>query len=239
MGEDDAADPAVDVFLDHVVGFAVTLGGMEIADVLHDLTTRLSDLLGLAGAGVLLAEGGREVFVTSDLEAVTRLEEVQERDQRGPCVEASHSGLVVTIEDLDTRSRLWPRYVEQAKLSGMRSVACVPMRVGDLSIGGVDLYSDVPRRWSGTDIRVGQAFTSLATSYVVNAARLSHQQRMSAQLQQALDSRIVIEQAKGIIAAARDISVNEAFAILRKHANDHHATLRATAEAVVRLGLRP
>jgi AmiR/NasT family two-component response regulator len=86
---------------------------------------------------------------------------------------------------------------------------------------------------------VARVFADIGASYVRTASALLEQRRTSEQLQAALDSRVIIEQAKGIVAAQRGISVDQAFAVLRKHANDRNLQLRLVAEAVVKLGLRP
>lgn len=229
-----------EALLDALAGLAATLAGCDdIVDALHDLTARLADLLGVTGVGVSLVEDGRLAFVTSDSDALGRLEEVQEREQRGPCVEAVRNGHAVAVADLAHTSYRWPAYIQQAAASGIRAVASVPMRTTATTVGSVELYDAQAHEWTATELRIAGVMADLATSYLVNATRLSRQQRMAEHLQRALDTRVVIEQAKGIVAAHRGVGVDTAFGILRRHANDHHATLHATAEAVVKLGLRP
>ena len=210
----------------------------EITDSLHDLVHHVVGVLGLAGAGISLVEDDELRFVTADDERVTSLERLEERDGSGPSFDASRSNDVVAIGDLRSARTRWAGYVDHALALGIESAAAIPLHAEGVC-GALTLYDEAPRTWGERELRVGRVLADVATGYVVNASRLSQQQRVIEQLTQALESRIVIEQAKGIIAAHRDISVDEAFRVLRKHANDHNAGLHPTAHAVVRLGLRP
>lgn len=229
-----------DMVMDTLAGFARTLAhGYEVTDVLHDLTDRIRTVLGITGAGVSLLRGDRLGFVTSDSEAMASLEKVQEEHQQGPCVDAARSGAVVSVADVALFAERWPVYAAHAAEVGVRAVAGIPMRLNGSTIGAVDLCDAAPRRWSDRELATARVFSDIATSYVINASQLDQQRRTAEQLHRALESRIVIEQAKGIISAHHRVSVDEAFQVLRKHSNDHHASLRATADAVVNLGLRP
>lgn len=199
----------------------------------------MSEVLDISGAGVSLVQDDRLRFATSDDERVAGLERLQEETQEGPCVDAVRTGEVVTVDDLSLGQPRWPVYEAHAREIGVAAVAGIPMHPDGASLGALDLYSDSPRSWSAGDLDRARVLADVATGYLVNASRADNERRLAEQLQAALDSRIVIEQAKGIISAHRDISIDEAFQRLRKHANDHNATLRATAEAVVELGLRP
>ncbi len=235
----DAREPGVQELVEALAAFARTLArGYEIADVLHDLTARAAAMLRIKGAGVSLLRGEVLEFITADSELFRDLEMVQEQHQQGPCIDAVSSGAVVTCADLDADDR-WPAYATRGRQIGVRAVAGVPMRIDGATIGAVDLYHDQPHEWSESELTLARILCDMATSYVVNASRLDQQRRTAEHLQRALDSRVVIEQAKGIIAAQRHVSVDDAWKILRKHANDHQATLHSTADAVVHLGLRP
>lgn len=124
--------------------------------------------------------------------------------------------------------------------AGIVAIAGIPMRCDNQSIGALDLYSTTPpRQWSGDDLESARILADMASSYVIHASELDRQRRLNEQLRAALDSRIVIEQAKGILAAERQITVDAAFGVLRRHARRHSATLRSVAEAVVNLDMRP
>lgn len=229
--------------LDALAAFTRTLTRpYAIGDVLHDLAERVSAVLALTGAGVTLVQNDHVQFVTAQLETIEELERTQEARQAGPCVEAVRTGQPVAITDLtadsDTSAR-WPEYADKAHTVGIRAVAGIPMVTDDGVIGAVNLYDAAPRQWSPEDLEVAQVLADMATGYLVHASALDQQRRTAEQLRQALDTRIVIEQAKGIIANAEGISVDAAFQRLRKHARDHNARIHDVAYAVVNLGLRP
>lgn len=113
------------------------------------------------------------------------------------------------------------------------------MMVDSRALGALNLYADQPRQWSDDDLAAARVLADMATSYIVNASELERAQRTAEQLQEALDSRIVIEQAKGILAADGRLEMDQAYQVLRRHARNHSASLRSVAEAVVNLGLRP
>lgn len=220
--------------------FARTLTrGFAISDVLNDLAGRVTAVLGIDGAGVSVQDSGRLHFVTALDERYAALERAQEAGQAGPCVDAWCSGQPVIVADLRETSYGWNGYAQAAREAGIVALASIPMRRDGQSIGALDLYSTTRREWSADDLRAARILADMATSYVVNASELNRQRRINEQLKEALDSRIVIEQAKGALAAERGISVDEAFEVLRRHARSHSANLRKVADAVVRLGLRP
>jgi len=112
------------------------------------------------------------------------------------------------------------------------------MRLADKIIGTRNLYSAGPREWSGEDIAVAGVLADAATSYVVNASMLQQQEQLSEQLQRALESRVVIEQAKEITAFKNAVTVDQAYRLIRRHARDNNASLRMVAEAIVAVGLQ-
>jgi AmiR/NasT family two-component response regulator len=115
----------------------------------------------------------------------------------------------------------------------------VPLRLQARSIGSLDVYDTGSRVWSPDELAAATVLADIAASYVAHASELDGAKRLNEQLQTALDSRVLIEQAKGILAGERKISVDDALEILRSHARSNRASLRAIAEAVVNLGMRP
>ena len=112
------------------------------------------------------------------------------------------------------------------------------MRLADQVIGALNLYAPEPRQWSDEDIAVAGVLADVATSYVVNASKLRQQEQLSEQLQEALNSRVVIEQAKGITAHQHGLTLDQAYQRMRSHAQGNNASVRAVAEAIVAVGLQ-
>ena len=133
----------------------------------------------------------------------------------------------------------WPAYRAEILAADVCAVLGVPMRIGARCVGSINVYDHRPREWLDGEVRVVQLLGDVATSHLVRTTELQQAQRLAEQLQSALDGRVVIEQAKGILAGERRISLNEALELLRRHARAHRASLRSIAHAVVDLGLRP
>lgn len=210
-----------------------------VTDALHDLVDDACEMLEVFGAGVSLARDDRLVFATAANQAIAALERVQEQTQDGPCVEAYRSGTSVVVTDLAAHPGRWPALAAAAAEAGLVAVAGIPMHLNGSHLGALNLYHDERRDWTDDDLEIAELLAHMGTAYVANAARLDQALHTAEQLQDALDSRIVIEQAKGILAGERSISVDEAFAILRSHARSNNVSLRAVADAVVHLRLRP
>jgi GAF domain-containing protein len=208
------------------------------AAALAELTRSVTAVLGLGGSGVTMAEEGQLQFVTAVSPDSKELERSQEDHQEGPCRDAYETGKVVRVTDVRQESARWPHYSATATRLGLAGVAGIPMRDGDEIIGALNIYSCEPREWSDADIAVAVALADVATSYVLNASKLHDQEQLSEQLQQALDSRVVIEQAKGITAHRKSVTVDHAYQLMRGHARNNHASLRMVAEAIVGVGLK-
>jgi GAF domain-containing protein len=216
--------------------FAATLtAGYGVGDVLHDLTWEMTEVLDLTGAGVTLVHDGKQRFVTAAVEAIARLERVQEDHQLGPCIDAVTSAQPMTVADLadsDT-GRRWPEYSSAARKAGVRAVAGIPMVADGSPVGAVNLYAKEPRIWPAEDLRVASVFANIATGYLVHASAVQQHQRTTEQLQQALSTRVIIEQAKGVVATQRETDVDEAFLLLRRYARDHNTRIHDVARAVI------
>ncbi len=215
------------------------VGTPTISGVLTDLAERATAVLGAAGAGVSVSESGRIRFAAASNERAASLERAQEAAQAGPCVDAWMTGKPVTDADVSGTEHGWGACQQAARDAGIVAVASVPMCHAGQCIGTLDLYSTARRDWSADDLAAAGLLADIATSYLVHAQELDRQGRVNEQLREALHSRIVIEQAKGVLAAERRISVDEAFEVLRRHARSHSVSLHSVAEAVVGLRLRP
>jgi GAF domain-containing protein len=221
--------------------FAVILPARyDVQEALSELTESVTAVLGLCGSWVTMADDGGLNFLT----AVSQVSAELERDHAQlhpfscPCRDAYSTGEVVRVTDVREQSTRWPEFSAFATRLSLAGVAAIPMRLADEIIGALNLYSPEPRDWSDEDIAVAGVLANVATSYVVNASKLRQQQQLTEQLQEALKSRIVIEQAKGITAQQRAISVSEAYQLMRGHARRNNASLRVVAEAIVAVGLQ-
>ena len=229
--------PNPDTLLESLERFAAALtSGYGIGDVLHNLTEEMAEVLNLTGAGVTLVHDGQQRFVTAAVEAIASLERVQENWQKGPCIDAVASAGPVAVSDIaaEDANERWPDYVVAAKTAGIQAVAGIPMLAEGEAIGAVNLYDSQPRNWSAEDLRLATIFASIATGYLAHASAARQQQRTAEQLQQALNTRLIIEQAKGVLATKRETTVDDAFNTLRKYARDHQARIHDVARAVVR-----
>jgi GAF domain-containing protein len=231
---------APEVLTHAVSGFARTLAcSLAVGEVLNDLAQQVTAVAGVAGAGVSVLESGQLRFMAASDERCAALGRAKEAGQAGPGVDACRTGKIVTVADLSGISRGWGAYQGAAQEAGIVAVASVPMRRDGESIGAVGLYSTTQQDWPAAELGAAVILANMATGYLVHARELDRQSRLIGQLSRALDSRIMIEQAKGVLAAERQIPVDEAFEVLRRHARSHSASLHSVAEAVVNLGLRP
>ena len=227
------------LFLQTLSRFAVVLPARyDLEAALSELTESVIAVLGLCGSGVSMAEDGRLRFVTAVSQASAELERSQQEQQAGPCRDAYQSGEVVRVKDVREESARWPEFSAIARRLSVAGVAGIPMQLDDQIIGALNLYFSEPREWSDVDIAVARVLADVATSYVVNASKLRQQEQLSEQLQEALESRIIIEQAKGITAYKNAVSIDAAFQLMRRHARNNNASLRLVAEAIVAVGLQ-
>ena len=212
------------LFLETLSRFAVVLPARyDLEAALSELTESVTQVLDLAGSGVTMAEEGRLRFVTAVSQASGELERNQEDQQAGPCRDAYDTGEVVRVTDVRQESARWPEFSATASRLSVAGVAGIPMRLADEIIGALNLYARGPREWSDEDIAVAGVLADVATSYVVNASKLRQQEQLSEQLQHALESRVVIEQAKGAFKNAD--TVDQAYRLIRRHARNNNASL--------------
>src|SRR5664280_988375 len=227
------------LFLQTLSRFAVVLPvRYDLEAALSELTGSVTAVLGLCGSGVTMADDDRLRYMTAEIQASGELERIQEWQQAGPCRDAYETGEVVRVSDVREESARWPEFAATSTRRGVAGVAGIPMRLADKIIGTLNLYSAGPREWSDKDIAVAGVLADVATSYVVNASMLRQQEQLSEQLQHALESRVVIEQAKGITAFKNAVKVDQAYRLIRRHARNKSASLRMVAEAIVAVGLQ-
>jgi GAF domain-containing protein len=205
----------------------------DVIDVMDRLVHAATSFTSAVDAGIVLADPSGVLHVlASTSERTTEVEEDQLGIQEGPCLEAFHSGEPVELADLTTADR-WPAFTRIALDRGFRSVHATPLRLRERTLGAVNLFSDRPGPLSDRETSIVQALTDIATIGLVHSETLKGQADLTARLQHALDSRVLIEQAKGVLAERHALSIDVAFTLLRKHARRTGTRLHDVAHRVV------
>jgi GAF domain-containing protein len=203
-------------------------------DFLHQVTVRCAQVLGVSAAGVLLTDQrGALRVVAASTEQTRLLELLQSQTDQGPCPECFHTGRPVAVADLSTAASRWPRFVAQARQIGFASVHALPMRLRTNVIGALNLFGTRPGALAEDTVRLGQAMADVATIGLLQARAIHDRQTLAEQLQTALNSRVVIEQAKGVIAERRRLDMDQSFTLLRGTARTGNRRLSELARAVV------
>ncbi|MHA7190060.1 ANTAR domain-containing protein [Arthrobacter sp. MDT2-16] len=205
----------------------------DVLDLLHTLVEECVDLLQIDQVGLLLASprGDLQVVASSSEEAEL-VEILQLQAGEGPCIECYHSGEVVTIADITALDR-WEGFQRACLQQGFVSVHVVPLRIHDRIIGAMGLFGSTAGELAHEDAVIAQALASVATISLLQERTIREKQVVNDQLQRALNSRIMIEQAKGVIAQTSTVTMDEAFNRLRGHARSTHRTLNDTAQHVI------
>ena len=207
----------------------------DVVDLLTGLADRCVKLLGASAAGVMLASpAGRLGLVASSSEAMRLLELFELQAQEGPCLDAFRTGEPVGPEQLGAGSGRWPSFSAAARNAGFRSASALPLRLRDTTLGALNLLSATAAApVAEADLIVARAFADLATLSIVQHRASAEAQRLNEQLSNALTSRIVIEQAKGVIAERAGTGLAEAFSRLRAYARNHNRRLTDVAQAAI------
>jgi GAF domain-containing protein len=206
----------------------------DVIDLLTSLTDRCVNLLGASAAGVMLRSPAGDLrLVASSSEAMRVLEIFELQAQEGPCLDAYRTGERVAHENLTTRSGRWPLFASAALEAGFQSVFALPLRLRDITVGALNLFRVEETPMDERDVIVAQAFADLASISVLQHQAATESQRLNEQLSGALNSRVVIEQAKGVISERAGLDLAEAFSRLRRYARRHNLRLTEVAQAAV------
>jgi transcriptional regulator with GAF, ATPase, and Fis domain len=206
----------------------------DVIDFLHVLTDRSVQLLDVSAAGLLLADPRGELrVVAASSEAVRLLELFQLQNDQGPCLDCFRGGQPVTVADLNAEAQRWPRFTAAAQQAGFAAVQALPMRLRDQVIGALNLFRATPGAFDPANVRVGQALADVATISLLHERNMRHSDTLNEQLQTALNSRVIIEQAKGKLAERLGIDTTEAFSILRGYARNRNLRLAVLAQAFI------
>lgn len=210
------------------------VGDYDVIDVLTVLSHRCVDTLGVDGAGVMLSSPVGELqFIAASCESMRSLELFQIHSDEGPCVDCIRNGLAVTNEALSDTDGRWPMFAPRAMAQGFHSVHCLPMRLRGRTIGALNLFRTDRGTLSVEDIVVARCLADAATIAVLQHQSTYDASTSNTQLNNAIKSRVVIEQAMGMICQATSCNKDHAFDRLRAHAQNHKEGLTVIARRVV------
>ncbi len=191
----------------------------DLIDFLQQLTDRAADISGAGAVGLLLADQrGALRFMASSNESGKALELFELQHSEGPCLDCYRSQQPVVNADLRQAEDRWPRFAPMATAMGFQAVHAFPMRLRDNTIGALNIFGSSDQRFEPGEVRIVQALTDIATIAILQERNVSRAEALTEQLQGALNSRIIIEQAKGALAQREGVSIDEAFEILRSRA---------------------
>ena len=217
------------------VNLAGTLtADFDVVDLLQLLVDSCADILDTDAAGILLLDrDGQLQMVASTSDEARVVEIMQLNAGEGPCVECFSTGKSITVGNIEELASTWPRFHTEALAQGFRSVHAAPLRLRGQVLGALNLFGKKLGKLGAADISVAQALADVATIGILQERETRDAQSLAGQLQQALNSRILIEQAKGVVSESLSLTMNEAFAAIRQHARSNNLRLTEVATSVV------
>ncbi|WP_250445091.1 GAF and ANTAR domain-containing protein [Actinotalea sp. C106] len=217
------------------VELASTLvGPYEVSDLAQRLVDRAVDLLDVWAAGLLLLDpGSTPKMLAASTHQAELLELIQVRSGQGPCLAAMERNDVVVVEDLAAVEQRWPQWVAGARAIGVQQAYGIPLRLQGQTVGALNLFRTGTDSLAAEDVAVARAMADVATVGIIQHQVLDRAESLTTQLQGALHSRVVLEQAKGRLAERQGITVAEAFVELRRRARETSTPLSVVAKALV------
>ena len=229
------------LFVRTLVDLADTLvADFDVAELLTRLADACVDVLDVSAAGLMLAGPDSTLRVmASSSEAMRVLELFELQAKEGPCPDCYRSGSPVVNQDLARTHGRWPRFAPRALAAGFGSVDALPMRLRGTVIGALNLFHTEAGGMQSADVEAAQALADVATIAILQHRASLEAQVVNRQLQTALSSRVVIEQAKGMVAERAGLDMEQAFTALRLYARNHNLRLVDVAGAVIGGSLAP
>jgi ANTAR domain/GAF domain len=217
------------------VGLADTLvADYDVIELAQQLIDDAMALLPISAAGILLGDASGTLHVFASTSERTRLLELlQVEADVGPCLDAYRTGSPVLVDDLDSRATHWPAFAQRAAEYGYRAVSALPLRLRTERVGALNLFLAEKGSLADSDLAVGQALADVATIGILHQRILSRSEVVNQQLQTALNTRLIIEQAKGVLSERGNLDMDRAFNLLRAHARRTNRRLAELARSVV------
>jgi GAF domain-containing protein len=206
---------------------------VSVEEALDRVVATADTLFGVDGTALMLVDRDQVLrnLAVSDPRAGL-LEEFQATHGEGPCVDAFDGKEPVAADDLAREDR-WPAFAAAAAGRRLLAVLASPIPYSEQAVGVVAVFAGEPHPWTGAEREAIVAFTELVALLILNAMEASERGRLAAELQVALDSRVVIEQAKGVLVGRHGLTTRQAFERLRRQARDQRRPLPEVARAVV------
>ena len=237
---DQVTEQAVQVAQSFVALADTLVADFDVVELLDRLVADCTGLLEVDAAGILLLNGGRRLDVVASSDEASRLMEVfQLESHSGPAVDAVRTGQAVTVADQAELTRRWPSFATAFGRAGYSAVHTIPMRLRSDTIGALSLFLTSSAQLSEFDRRLAQALADVATIGILQHRTLERASTLSEQLQLALNTRIVVEQAKGVIAEYGGVEMGVAFEAIRTFARSHRVKLSTVAQSLVTRQLEP
>ena len=215
------------------------LNPYDLDDLLDRLVDRVTEALRAAGAGIMLeSRAGALQFAAASGASVREVELVQDHAGTGACHEAFVTNQIVVVGDLRSAGR-WPGYTERAVSLGLLAVIGVPLHAWGRTIGVLNVYRNSAGEWTADDVEACEILAGLGAGYILNATQMQAQHELTENLQAALNSRGIIERAKGILMEREGVDADTAFKALRQASMDSNRKLREIAQDLVHRAERP
>jgi len=211
--------------------------GFDMVDLLQSLVETSADLLDRSAAGLVLSDGNAQLEpVASTSEQIARIELLAVRSGEGPSIACVASGAAVAIDNLADDMH-WPAYSSYAQSLGYASVHTVPLRLRTTVIGALSVYGEQAGPLASADAAIAQSLADIATISILQERALRESGVAVEQLQHALNSRVIIEQAKGVVAYVRSVGMDDAFTLMREYSRSNNVPLREVALRIVERSL--
>jgi GAF domain-containing protein len=206
----------------------------DVIELMSTLVDRCSELLESSEVGLALADPqGQLRVLASSTERMRVLELIEIQSDEGPCRDCFRAGSRVVNQRLDEVEDRWPRFAAAALSAGFQMVHALPLRLRNETIGAMNIFNANFVELTSQEVNLAQALADAATIGILQERAVRHGVQLAGQLQQALNSRIVVEQAKGVVAERLQIGMDEAFDLMRGYSRGQRRRLSEVAASLI------